>query len=99
MVKLFKYRQVKDDKYQKSAENHDDRNKTLKKLKDTLKSTATIKGYNFLKFYLCCLSRKRADFKYKMDKATLKVHREMDLKKFIERQRLIKNSLFGLLRG
>ena len=73
--------------------------KTVSKLKETFKSAKTIKGFNFLMFYLCRKSREREDYRMKMDKASDSLNREMDLKRFIERQRLITNTLFGLLSG
>ena len=102
MKNLFKFKLKEENiesKHSETVKMKDKKKQTLVKLRDTFKSAKSIKGFNCLIFYLCCKSRERVDYRIKMDRALDTLKREMDLKRFIERQRLITNALFLLLSG
>ena len=54
---------------------------------------------NYLFFCLCFRSRSRRDHRKKLDKAAAQIEREMDLGRFIRRQRQHTIAILGLLSG
>ena len=54
---------------------------------------------NFLHYLICFRERKRQDYQRKLDKAASMIEKEMDLGRFIQRQRLHTIAILGLLGG
>ena len=50
-------------------------------------------------YYFCCLSKQRKSYSLKLKNATSQLDRELDLKKFISRQKLHTQALLSLLSG
>ena len=67
------------------------------RLKWAFKRTGSVPTMNYLFFCLCCCSRKRVSHRRKLDQAASQIEKELDLSKFIERQRLHSTALAALL--
>ena len=64
-----------------------------------MSNTNKIKGMSFPFYYFCFKSRIRKDYRKKLDKAAAQIEKEMDLEKFIRRQRQNTLAILSLLSG
>ena len=67
----------------------------MKQIRSDFQVVKPIDKLNFYNTYLCC----RRDYKKMLLKAQSSLDKELDLRKFVYRQRLAMNSLIGLLTG
>ena len=61
--------------------------------------TEKIYGKSFLFYCLCFKSRSRLDYKKKLDQAAAQIKREMDLGRFLQKQRQLTIAVLSLLSG
>ena len=61
--------------------------------------TKRIKSMNFFRFFICFRERKRIDYRRKLNQASSMIEKEMDLGRFIQKQRLHTLAILGLLGG
>lgn len=69
----------------------------MKNVKESLKSLVVIKGMSFLAYSALCCTKKSKSYRAKLDDSERQLERELDLKRFITRQRMHNTALLGLM--